>query len=83
MSVAIEAFVDSEQVGRQLGSSPTNEYLAEQYEGGYDATTLLHRFGEFLATLDIQPVTVPISSLVGHMMGTYAYVTNGLCPFSW
>lgn len=36
-----------------------------------------------MATLGTQPVTIPISSIVEHMLGTYIRVTAGGSQFSW
>jgi hypothetical protein len=68
MFVAIEAFLDPEK-----GLRP--DKLAH--------TELLRGFGEYVDSLDTQPVTVTISSLVEDMMDSYANVTSGLQGFSW
>ncbi len=44
---------------------------------------LLRRFGEYVAGLGVQPVTVTVSSLVEDMLDSYHRITAGLSAFSW
>ncbi|KAK3684440.1 hypothetical protein LTR37_020280 [Vermiconidia calcicola] len=55
------------------------EHDIRQYDGGQ----LLRRFGDYVAGLETQPVTVTTSSLVEDMLDSYANVTRGLESFSW
>ena len=51
--------------------------------GAHLESQILRRFGEYVAKLGIQPVTVTLSSVVEDMLDSYSQVTAGLSTFSW
>lgn len=44
---------------------------------------VLRSFGDFIAGLGTQPVTLPLREIVLEMIGSYQTLAQGLQPFSW
>ena len=64
-------------------SALRSQACADTSIGTHSELQLLRRFGEYVARLGVQPVTVTISSLVEDMLDSYHQITAGLSEFSW
>ena len=78
MGWSVSDFVLKGLMGRYAGERDANDSAENM-----GPVEILQKFGDYIAGLGTQPVTLPVREIVLEMLESYQTVTHNLEPFSW